>query len=184
VRRSKPLQRKTGLRSDPEKRRAFVQRGRASSARSLGISAREAAAGLARAGRAARTISPASDAQRLAVDGMVCLGCGKAASSGRAIDPAHIWPRGRGGCDDSLCVVPLCRTFTGGCHRLFDEGELDLLAIIVRTEAWEQWRAHAQHALEHCTPNELVERLTGARTQWSDVTRLERDYPDNQEAPS
>lgn len=169
--RRSPLKRKTELRSDPEKDRAFNQRGRESSARSLGISAREAARNLARSGRAAGCrISPASNAQRAAVDGMACVGCGRMGTEWLAIDPAHIWPRGNGGCDDALCVIPLCRTFAGeGCHREFDEGRLDLLRVIAQPDKWEQWRAHAQHALEHCTPNELVERLSGARTQWSDA---------------
>lgn len=156
---------------DTEKHRQFVQRGRESSARSLGRSGREAARDLARNGRAYGTrISPASDEQRAAVAGMACLGCGQMAAEWLAIDPAHVFPRGRGGCDSHLCVVPLCRTFAGeGCHRLFDTGSLDLLRVITRPDAWEQWRPVVQHALEHCTPNELLERLTGQRTQWSDV---------------
>lgn len=162
-----PLNRRNGLRVDPAKTREFAQRGRESSARSLQAS--ERASGRA-SGRRQRAISPASDEQRAAVEGMACLGCGAVADEYTRIDPAHFWPRGRGGCDHHLCVGPLCRTFGGyGCHRDFDEGKLDLLRIIVQPDKWEQWRAHAQHALEHCTPNELVERLTGQRTQWSDA---------------
>jgi hypothetical protein len=113
-----------------------------------------------------RPISPASPAQRAAVKGRPCLGCGRYESEYVAIDPAHVWPRGRGGCDSRFCVVPLCRTFDGGCHRLFDEGKLDLLAVMV--EDWGRWRLWFVHALRHCLPVQLLERLAGSRISWSD----------------
>jgi hypothetical protein len=146
--------------------REFIDRGRRASAESLDRSARAAARQTATQPRS--PISPASPAQRAAVAGQACINCGAEASEYVAIDPAHLWPRGRGGCDDALCVLPLCRRYGGrGCHRLFDDGELELLRIVIRD--YGRWRAHLQHALEHCTPVELVERLAAARTQWSDV---------------
>jgi hypothetical protein len=166
LKRTGPPKRKTELRRDTEKERAFVENGRRSSAESLQESGRSSARKHQREGGGFH----ASYEQRRAVDGMVCLACHRPRTDSRAIDPAHIWPRGRGGCSEALCVIPLCRTLDGGCHRLFDEGKLDLLRIIAQPDKWEQWRAQCQHALEHCTPNELVERLSGARTQWSDAT--------------
>lgn len=116
-----------------------------------------------------KPISPASRAQRAAVGDQTCLGCGREGAEWLAIDPAHVVPRGRGGCDSELCVVPLCRTFAGdGCHRLYDEGKLDLLRVVAEPAGWERWRPHVQHALEHCGLVELVERLAGARTQWTE----------------
>jgi hypothetical protein len=115
-----------------------------------------------------RPISPASTAQREAVGGRVCLGCGREASDWLAIDPAHLWPRGRGGCDSRFCVVPLCRDGSGqGCHRLFDEGKLDLLGVLVAD--WGRWRHHFQHACRHATPMELLQRLAGARLRWEEA---------------
>lgn len=159
------------LKRDPERLRAFQERGRASSAKSLGVSAREAAQNLQRAGRATgRRISPASKAQRKAVSGMACLGCGKVASDYRAIDPAHVWPRGRGGCDSRFCVIPLCRVADGsGCHHDFDRGQLEDDVLRIMAADFGRWRHHVQHALRHCNLVELVERLAGARTQWSDT---------------
>lgn len=98
-----------------------------------------------------RAISPASKAQREKV------------SDGRSItgaegpcDPAHIWPRSLGGCDDPLCVVPLLRQE----HRAFDEGELDLLPFLVVHHVPE-----LQHALAHARGDliALLERVTGDR---------------------
>lgn len=155
---------RSGINRDPRTVREFVERGRRAGAASLQASARKAAR--AEPQRRAR-ISPASKQQQDDVIGMACLGCGREASEYVAIDPAHVWPRGRGGCDGRFCVVPLCRTFAGeGCHREFDEGRLDLLSRMAA--AWDQWRPWVQHALRHCSLVELVERLAGARTQWSD----------------
>lgn len=94
-----------------------------------------------------RAISPASPAQRAKVKGARCVHCPRPAR-----DPMHLCPRGKGGCDDPLCVVPGCRR----CHRLFDEGELDLLGDLVR-----RFKPELAHALLHLTPIALVERLTG-----------------------
>ncbi len=94
----------------------------------------------------------ASRAQRDKVRGLPCLGCRQEIP----VDPAHIWPQGKGGCDHSDCVIPLCRT----CHRSFDEGKLELLERLAGTEAWAEEQAHP--ILVHgVSPVELVRRLSG-----------------------
>ena len=94
-----------------------------------------------------------------------CIACGVRAGEYIAVDPAHLAPRSRGGCDDPLCVVGLCRTPSGqGCHRLFDDGKLDLLAIIA--DRWPAERAEVQHMLEHLLPVEVLQRLANDRIQW------------------
>lgn len=158
------------LKRNPETLRAFQQRGRKSSARALRVSA-QAYAATPKASRR-QAISPASPAQREAVNGRACVSCGTTASEYVAVDPAHVFPRGRGGCEDPLCVVPLCRNlFNGGCHAAYDEGRLDLLAVFVT--GWERWREHFAHALTHSMPVELLERMANARIQWG-PTRGER----------
>jgi len=100
-------------------------------------------------GRRASTLSQgkgfaASQAQRDKVEGRACIGCGREKSDTLAIDPAHVWPKGKGGCDHADCVLPLCRfIFDGsGCHRSFDNGELDLLPKLADSEAWQVEQAH------------------------------------------
>jgi hypothetical protein len=102
-------------------------------------------------------------AQREKVRGLPCVGCGKGASEYRAIDPAHLWPKGMGGCDDPLCVIPLCRDIGGGCHRLFDLGELDLLPKLIARKYFPEL-AHATTAHE-LGPLSLLERTTGITWQ-------------------
>lgn len=112
-----------------------------------------------------RSISPASPAQRAKVAELgFCIACLTDASEYVAIDPAHLCPRGRGGCDHRLCVVGLCRHANGGCHRLFDEGQLDLLKVIA--ERWPAHRPEVQHMLEHMNPVAAIQRLANDRTQW------------------
>ena len=104
----------------------------------------------------------ASQAQRDKVRGLVCVGCGREAGGGWAIDPMHVWPRGKGGCDSPDCVLPGCRhEATGdGCHRAFDQGELSLLERLAESEAWAVEQAHP--ILKHGVGLvELVRRLSG-----------------------
>jgi hypothetical protein len=91
--------------------------------------------------------SPASPAQRAKIKGQRCVHCGRPAT-----DPMHLWPRGKGGCDDPQCVVPGCRS----CHRLFDAGALDVLADLVR-----DFKPEIAHAQLHTDPVSLLARLTG-----------------------
>lgn len=108
----------------------------------------------------------ASKAQRDKVQLMPCIGCGREVDPDDpgpwAIDPAHVWPKGKGGCDSPDCVLPLCRFVpTGkGCHREFDEGRLDLTERLAGSEAWQVEQAHP--ILVHgVSPVELVRRLSG-----------------------
>lgn len=97
-------------------------------------------------------ISPASPAQRAKIRGRqsVVKGTGP-------VDPAHLWPRSLGGCDDPLCVVPLARS----AHRPFDLGELDLLPALIK----HGYIAEIAHAVEHANGAlvQVLERLTGQR---------------------
>ena len=96
----------------------------------------------------------ASPAQRGKVRGLPCVSCGRAGNEYLAIDPAHLWPRGKGGCDHPDCVIPLCR----GCHRLFDEGKLELLPSLIDRG---YWREMAHPIAEHqVSPYTLTERLS------------------------
>jgi hypothetical protein len=118
-----------------------------------------------------RSFTPASDAQREAIAlHTCCTHCGRERSDYVALDAAHLVARSKGGCDHELCTpFALCRTFDGsGCHRSFDDGDgsVDLLTV-VNAEP-DRYREALQHALCHMNVVELVERLAGARTQWSD----------------
>lgn len=92
----------------------------------------------------------ATDQQRAAVAGRICIVCGADAR----IDPAHLIPRSLGGCGERLCVVPLCRY----CHRAYDRGELDLLPYLELA-----WRVHLAHAVGHVGLIGALRRITGRR---------------------
>ena len=143
------------LKRDPERVREFVERGRRRS----------------NTATSSRPVSACSRAQREAVKGLLCLGCGREEGSGWLIDPAHVWPRGRGGdCGSRFDVFPLCRSaFDGsGCHRSFDDGDgLDLLSVMLAD--WPRWWLTFVHALRHADgPVQLLERLAGRRIQWEE----------------
>jgi hypothetical protein len=108
-------------------------------------------------------------AQREKVAGLPCINCGREQSEYVAIDPAHLWPRGRGGCDDPLCVGPLCRDIEGGCHREFDLGHLDLLPKLIGRSYFAEI-AHMISAHE-LSPLTVLERLTGE--SWQPVSARE-----------
>ena len=97
-------------------------------------------------------ISPSSPAQRAAT-----LRKNSVVSGEWPCDPAHLWPRGKGGCDDPLCTVPLTRPE----HRAFDDGELDILPHLLAAGCV----AELCHALEHARGDlvGLLNRLTGER---------------------
>jgi hypothetical protein len=107
-----------------------------------------------------RPISPASPAQRAKVAmHSVCVGCGRHQSDWLAVDPAHLCDRSLGGCDDEACVVGLCRTFDGtGCHKLYDEGKLDLLPMLEPA-----YRREQAHAVMHLGLLGAYKRLTNDR---------------------
>jgi hypothetical protein len=95
-----------------------------------------------------QAISPASPGQRAKTHGKPCVVCGAPATT-----PMHLWPRGQGGCDDPLCVLPACWR----CHRNYDTGELELLPHIVK-----QFRAEIAHAQLHTDPVSLLARLAAS----------------------
>lgn len=127
------------LRKDPEKAREFAERGRASSAKSLKKSARR------RGG-----ISPASPPQREKVANALCIVTGQ-----EGCDPMHLLPRSLGGCDDPLCVVPATRQV----HYLYEEGKLDILPALLARGLYAEI-AHLTEA-HHQSPKMVLERLTG-----------------------
>lgn len=102
--------------------------------------------------KAARSVRPASARQRVKV-----LEHTSIVSATGPCDPAHLWPRGLGGCDDPLCVVPLTRAE----HRAFDEGRLDLLPYLIAGGRW----AEIAHMIDahHADPVSVLQRLTGQR---------------------
>ena len=95
-----------------------------------------------------QAISPASPAQGAKIKGEPCVVCGAPATT-----PMHLWPRGQGGCDDPLCVLPACWR----CHRGYDTGELELLPHIVKHH-----RAEIAHAQLHTDPISLLTRLAAS----------------------
>lgn len=109
-------------------------------------------------GKARRSFSASAD-QRAMVAGRGCLipMCGK-----HPVDAAHIIPRGLGGCDDRLCVMPLCRDH----HRQYDTGNLDVLGHL-----WPAYPEELKHALGHVGPMRLVKHLTGERSANSEPAR-------------
>ena len=97
-----------------------------------------------------RALAPASAGQRAKVAGRPCLVCALRV----AVDPAHLVPRGLGGCDEPDCVVALCRVH----HRAYDRGELDLLPYLEPTA-----RREAAHAVLHLGLIGALRRLSGRR---------------------
>lgn len=94
-----------------------------------------------------RAVSPASREQRAKVkDGIWCRHCG--GGGYRRLTPAHVVDRSIGGCDDPLCVVPLCLT----CHALYDGGKLDLLPVLRLDEQ--------AHAVSHLGILRALKRIT------------------------
>ena len=81
-----------------------------------------------------RAAIAASDAQREKIVGRWCVVCQQT----RGITPAHLTPRSLGGCDDPLCMVPLCWLH----HRAYDTGRLELLPYLEPC-----WRAEVAHAV-------------------------------------
>lgn len=93
-----------------------------------------------------RAISPASPEQRDKVRDRACIVCAQG-----PCDPAHVIPRSLGGCNDPLCVVPLCRP----CHRAYDEGFLDLLPYCEP-----RFRDEMAHAVQHVGLGRAYARIT------------------------
>jgi hypothetical protein len=99
---------------------------------------------------ARRLPGAASEAQRAKIVGSACLVCGKT----KGLTPAHLAPRGRGGCDHPDCVVPLCWLH----HRAFDTGKLELLGYLEPRR-----RVEIAHAVGHLGLVGAYRRLTAGR---------------------
>lgn len=120
--------------------------------------------------RTSSTLNPGrgfavAPAQRKKVKGLVCVGCGREVEPedpNWTIDPAHLLPRGVGGCDSDLCVIPLCRHLFHpelGYHRAYDAGNLDIHGKLVEHGYFKEM-AHAIEA-HQLSPLTLAQRLTG-----------------------
>lgn len=147
------------MRSDPDKIRAWQQRSRTD------LTKRPAEPGSSSTLRRTapkhgrRQISPASTEQREKVASEACVVCARDRYDVR-IDPAHLWPRGRGGCDHHLCVLPLCAEH----HRAYDDGKLDMLTLVVTD--WPRYKPEFDHATSHADPVSVMQRLAGAKLSW------------------
>lgn len=108
-----------------------------------------------------KPVSPASKAQHDKINNHpFCVGCGREQTEWLAVDPAHLIDRSLGGCDHEDCTVGLCRDATGqGCHRAYDEGELDLVS---RLEP--HYRREVAHAVTHVGLVRAYWRLSNDRT--------------------
>jgi hypothetical protein len=125
-----------GVRRSPLRRRTALRRGGAPLRRRTPLERSPFAA--------------ASPAQRDRTNGAPCIVCG----ARTRVDPAHLVPRALGGCDDALCVVPLCRVH----HRAYDRGVLDLVPVLEPAH-----RAEAAHAVGHLGLVGALLRLSGRR---------------------
>lgn len=106
-----------------------------------------------------KAISPAAPEQRTSVRERPCIVTGD-----HGVDPAHLWPRSLGGCDDPLCVVPLRRDV----HEAYDRHELDLLPYLVAHGL----HAEIAHAVVHARGDlvAVLEMLTGEK--WRSVSQI------------
>jgi hypothetical protein len=77
------------------------------------------------------------------------------------IDPAHLWPRSKGGCDHPLCVIGLERSV----HTAFDDGDFDLLPYLRPSGDLRRFLPEILHALDHADGDliGLLQRLTNQR---------------------
>lgn len=99
-----------------------------------------------------RGFTPASPAQRERVQDRPCVVCGSS-----EVEPAHLAARAQGGCDDSLCVIPLCRHD----HRLFDDNAMELLPHLEAAGL----REEIGHAVVHLGLIGALHRLTLERSR-------------------
>jgi hypothetical protein len=110
----------------------------------------------------------ASNAQQAKVRGRSCLICGRDRHEA-TIDPAHVYPRSRAGCNCADGVVPLCREH----HNAYDDPNqaLDLLPALIA----HGYRAELAHAfLEHgASWREVLEIVTGC--EWKPAVCPERE---------
>lgn len=103
-----------------------------------------------------RAVSPASATQRAKVREATCLACAGLVQCGDRCQAAHLIDRSLTtvGQDDPLAVVPLCAE----CHRMYDEGGLDLLPSLERG-----WRAELAYAVSRVGLLSTYRRVTNTR---------------------
>lgn len=108
-----------------------------------------------RALKRSRGISPATPAQRAAVEGRACIVC-----ASHPCDPAHVIDRSMAPSagDDPRATVPLCRR----CHELYDDGSLDLSPYLEP-----HWRSAVAWAVEAVGLFRAVRRIT--KRSWAPV---------------
>jgi hypothetical protein len=82
------------------------------------------------------------------------------------VDPMHLTPRSKGGCNDPACTVAAAR-FT--VHRPYDDGELSLLEFFAEEANRLAFLPELQHMLTHLSPVEMVEQLANDRVAWRGV---------------
>ena len=75
-------------------------------------------------------------------------GCRITGEHGPHVHPAHVIPRGMGGCDHPDCIVPLRADY----HRLYDRGKLDVLPHLTLDEQ--------AHAASHVGLQAALKRTT------------------------
>lgn len=150
------------LTSDPERRRAFLDRGRRSSARSLAESAersRREPGGFVVSLPQRRKAKEAT-VVLVAVEGRVSL---VRPPISEPVDAMHLTPRSKGGCDHPDCVVAAGRL---SVHRPYDDGLLDLLAFFTVDANRQAFLPELQHMLMHLSPVEMAEQLANDRVEW------------------
>lgn len=94
-------------------------------------------------------VGHASPRQRVKVEAQGCRVTAARPAESYVVDPAHVTPRGIGGCDHEDCVVGLRRDL----HIKYDNGELDLLPYLSLEEQ--------AHAVSHLGILGALKRTTG-----------------------
>lgn len=114
-------------------------------------------------------ISKASPAQRDKIAGQPCVHCGFREPF-VPVDPAHLAARGfRGGCDDPLCVVALCRT----CHQDLDKQPGGRREDFSTSISGKHFKEEIAHMVLHYEGDATaaMERLSGKRVVFLDHDR-------------
>jgi len=149
MKRNAPLERRTGLKRGPGPARKPMKRS---------------------------GFTPASKAQREKVKRARVALIGMAGGVGLdvlplpyPVDPMHLTPRSKGGCDHPDCVVAAARE---SVHGPYDDGRLDLLTFFAQPKNRALYERELQHMLTHLSPVEMVEQLANARVEWREVGPL------------
>ena len=142
------LERRTPLRTDPAKQRAWRTRG----AQSYAGRADEIRGAARRSARRRRRNDSAWRQQVIDLHGHACAACGDTSH----VQADHLWPRGQGGPSHPLNGLPLCGEFSattpGGCHplktasilRIQPEWLLPAQVDWLAEVGWVTWDEHGQ----------------------------------------